>query len=273
MGLTIGTAPSGEQAAGRFNASLSAPDHLLYAEPTEKRVRVTFGGQTVADSGRVMMLHESGHTPVYYFPAGDVRADLLSRTDHATRCPVKGQASYWTVDAGGRRAENAVWAYERPLESAPWLAGHVAFDWNAMDAWFEEDEEVFVHPRDPYHRIDVLASSRHVRVSLDGTLLAESSRPKLLFETGLPVRYYLPREDVRTGHLEPSGTITRCPYKGTAGYWSVRAGGRLAEDVVWTYDEPFHDAEAVRGLACFYNERVDLEVDGQPRERPRTRFA
>jgi|SRR5579875_3358954 len=268
----IGTAPFGEQPAGVFNARLNAPGHLLYFEPTPKRVRAAFGGETVADSRGAMLLHESGHTPVYYFPEQDVRTGLLERTDHATRCPVKGEASYWTVTAGGRRAENAAWAYEQPLESAPWLARHVAFYWDAMDAWFEEDEQVFVHPRDPYHRIDILASSVPVRVSCDGTLLAESSRPKLLFETGLPVRYYLPREDVRTGLLEPSVTVTRCPYKGVAEYWSARAGDRLVPDLVWTYAEPFHDAEAVRGLLCFYNEHADLEVGGQSAGRPRTRF-
>ncbi len=273
MTLTMGTGPFGERRAGVFNAGVSVPEHLLYFEPIGKRVRVCFGGETVADSTRVGMLHESGHLPVYYFPLDDVRAECLQRTDHVTRCPVKGDASYWTLVVGECRAENAVWAYEQPIEAASWLAGHVAFSWDAVDAWFEEDEQVFVHPRDPFHRIDVLASSRHVRVSLGGELLAESSRPRLLFETGLPVRYYLPREDVRQDRFEPSVSVTRCPYKGVAEYWSVRVGEEVVPDLVWTYAEPFHDALAVRGMLCFYNERVDIEVDGHHEERPTTPFA
>ncbi|MPY81199.1 MAG: DUF427 domain-containing protein [Actinophytocola sp.] len=273
MTLTMGTGPFGEQRAGVFNAGLSAPEHLLYFEPIGKRVRASFGGETVADSTRVWMLHETGHLPVYYFPFDDVCTELLERSDHVTHCPVKGDASYWTLAAGERRAENAVWAYERPIESASWLAGHVAFYWDAVDAWFEEDEQVFVHPRDPYHRIDVLASSRHVRVSRDGELLAESWRPRLLFETGLPVRYYLSRQDVRHDLLAPSMSVTRCPYKGVAEYWSVRVGDDVVPDLVWTYAEPLHDALAVRGMLCFYNEQVDVEVDGQREQRPTTPFA
>ncbi|MGH3318860.1 MAG: DUF427 domain-containing protein [Streptosporangiaceae bacterium] len=262
MGLMIGTGPFGQRSTGVFNADLAAPAHLLYFEPSPKRVRVELGGETIADSEGMRLLHESRLTPVYYFPESDVRRDLLVPTDHATRCPVKGQASYWSVVVGGRRAENAAWGYPEPLPSAPWLAGYVAFDWGAMDAWYEEDEQVFVHPRDPYTRIDVLRGSRKVRVRVDGTVVAETSRPSLLFETGLPARYYLPSEDVRTDLLESSDTVTRCPYKGAASYWSVRSGDGLVRDAVWSYPEPFHDAEPVAGMFCFYDERVDLEVSG-----------
>jgi uncharacterized protein (DUF427 family) len=129
-----------------------------------------------------------------------------------------------------------------------------------MDGVFEEDEEVFVHPRDPSTRIDVLRTSRQVRVHLGGTLLADSRRARMLIESGLPVRWYLPRDDVRTDLLEPSYTTTRCPYKGIAHYWSVHVGGRREKDLVWTYPEPFHDAEAVRGLLCFVDDRVELEI-------------
>ncbi|MGH3342359.1 MAG: DUF427 domain-containing protein [Carbonactinosporaceae bacterium] len=273
MTLTIGTGPFGRRPAGVFNADLSAPEHLLFFEDSPRRVRAVFAGETVADSTRVKLLHETEHLPVYYFPREDVRADLLERTAHATRCPAKGQASYWSIVAGGRRAENAVWAYEEPNASAGWLAGYCAFYWDAMDAWYEEDEEVFVHPRDPYHRVDIRPSSRHVRVSRGGVLLADSTRPVLLFETGLPVRYYLPEADVRAELLTPSDSATRCPYKGIAAYRSVRAGGETRPDLVWTYPDPIREAEPVRGLLCFYNERVDLEVDGEPLERPKTRFS
>ena len=134
-----------------------------------------------------------------------------------------------------------------------------------MDGVFEEDDEVFVHPRDPYTRIDVLRTSRRVRVRVHGTLVAESTRPRMLLESGLPVRWYLPPDDVRTALLQPSARTTRCPYKGIARYWSVRLEDGLEKDVVWSYPDPFHDADAVRGLLCFFDDRVDLEVEDAPR--------
>jgi uncharacterized protein (DUF427 family) len=144
----------------------------------------------------------------------------------------------------------------------------IRFDWEAMDAWFEEDEEVYVHPRSPYVRVDVLASSRHVEVVLGGVKVADSRQPRLLFETGLPTRYYLPRVDLRLDLLIPSTTSTRCPYKGTAGYWSVRTNDALFEDIVWTYPTPAPESVKIAGLACFLNEKVDLYVDGVLQERP-----
>ena len=166
-------------------------------EPNRRRVRVFFGGEAVADSSNTLYLFETGHLPVYYFPRDDVRFDLLETTSHHTHCPYKGDALYYTVVAGGRRYENAVWAYPEPIDSVPELRDYVAFYWDQADAWYEEDDEVFVHARDPYHRVDVLNSSRHVQVLVNGVLVAESRRPRLLFETGLPVRYYLPKLDVQ----------------------------------------------------------------------------
>lgn len=274
MTLTIGTGPFGSQSTGAFNFDTSVlRAHTLFFEDSPRRVRVVFGGETVADSRRVKLLHETGLLPVYYFPQEDVRMDLLEATDHATHCPFKGDASYWTVRAGDKVAENAVWGYPEPLPEAPPLAGYVAFYWGAMDRWFEEDEEVFVHPRDPYHRVDVLDSSRHVRVSVHGEVVAESGRPKVLFETGLPPRYYIPPEDVRTDLLLPSDKRTRCPYKGVASYYSVEAGGERVEDLVWYYPEPIPAAGKVRDHLCFFNEKVDLVVDGEPQERPRTQWS
>jgi uncharacterized protein (DUF427 family) len=261
MSVTLPGAPLSGRPAGVFNGDVNAPEHLLYFEPTHKRIRVEFGGETVADTTGAHLLYETGILPVYYIPEADVRTDLLTRTDHTTHCPVKGDAAYWTISAGGRTAENAVWGYPEPI--APWLAGHVAFYWGAMDAWYEEDEQIFGHPHDPYSRIDVLKSSRHVKVSVNGEVLAESTRPVLLFETNLPTRYYLPREDVRLDALKPSDTTTYCAYKGDATYWSH--GG---EDVAWTYESPLREAEPVRDLVCFWNERTDIEVDGKLQERP-----
>jgi uncharacterized protein (DUF427 family) len=273
VGLTIGRGPFGAHPAGRFNFEPDPPGAVIYFEQVPQRIRGVFGKETVVDSKRAKLLHESKLLPVYYFPEEDVRFDLLEPTDRSTRCPYKGEASYWTLRAGGREAPNAVWGYREPIESAPFLRGHVAFYWSALDEWFAEDAQLFGHPRDPYARIDVYPSTRHVRVSRDGELLAETRRAKALFETGLPTRWYIPAADVRTELLVPSPTKTRCAYKGSASYWHVRVGGELVEDLVWTYTEPQHDAEPVRDLLCFFNERVELELDGEPQERPQTQWS
>jgi uncharacterized protein (DUF427 family) len=274
MTLTIGTGPFGDQGDKMFNFEVHAPrDHVLFFEDSPRRVRVLFGGETVADSRRVKLMHEQGHLPVYYFPRSDVRMDLLEATDLTTHCPFKGEASYWSVRVGDRVAENAVWGYPEPLVSAPPLADYLAFYWRKMDHWYEEDEEVFVHPRDPYHRVDVLESSRHVKVSVNGEVVAETDHPKVLFETGLPPRYYIPQEDVREEALVPSDKETQCPYKGVASYYSVEADGRRAEDLVWYYPEPIPEAAKIRGHLAFFNERVDLEVDGVEQERPQTQWS
>jgi uncharacterized protein (DUF427 family) len=141
----------------------------------------------------------------------------------------------------------------------------ITFDWWGELDWFEEEERVFAHARDPFKRVDVLPSSRHVQVSVDGTEIADSSRPTLLFETYLPTRYYLPRSDVRMEHLDESTTVTMCPYKGTARHWSI--GGT---DIAWSYEDPVPENPRIADLVCFYNERVDLVVDGVPQERPRS---
>jgi len=267
MGLMTGSGPLGREPAGAFNFEPPAPGKALYLEPTPKRVRVVVGGETVADSRAAFMLHESGHQPVYYFPPRDVRSELLEPSDRVTHCPKKGDASYWTIRAGDNVVEAGAWYYPEILPGAPEaLRGLVAFYWNRMDHWFEEGEEVFVHPRDPYHRVDLVDTDRHVKVSLDGVPLAESTRALALFESNLPARWYIPREDV-VAELEPSDTITRCPYKGTAQYWSV-AGVEDGKDLVWFYPDPIDEAGRIAGMLCFFNERVDISLDGELAERP-----
>lgn len=249
------------------------PDYRIEFIPCPRRVRVVFGGETLADSVAVMVLRETRHTPVYYFPRADVRMDLLRPTDHTTHCPFKGDAAYWSVTAGGRAAENAVWSYEAPYVEVTDIRGYVSFIWNAVDGWYEEDEEIFVHPRDPRKRVDVVESGRRVRVVLGGETVAESTRARFLFETGLRTRYYLPREDVRAGLLEPSPTTTACPYKGRASYYSLRLGETLHEDLVWSYPAPLPECGRIKDLLCFYDERVDaVEVErGTPFEPPPAR--
>lgn len=237
-------------------------------EPSGRRVRAYFGGIAVADSVRVLLAFEPKRLPVYWFPIEDVRLDLLAPARPGNQ-PTTGTAR-WTLRVGTRIAANAAWSYPDPRPERGALANHVAFYWNAMDAWYEEDDEVFVHPRDPYSRVDVLHSSRHVRVELDGHLLADSTRPRLLFEGPLPTRYYLPKQDARMELLEPSATTTRCPYKGVASYWSVRLGERLVPDLVWSYPFPIPECPKIENLLCFFNEQVDLFVDGVLQPRPRT---
>ena len=274
MTLTIGTGPFGDQGDKSFNFEARAPkDHLLYFEDSPRRVRVMFNGETVADSQQVKLMHEAGLLPVYYFPQEDVRMDLLEESDHTTYCPFKGEATYCSVRVGDSVAENAVWGYPEPIDSCPPIASHLAFYWHKMDHWYEEDEEVFVHPRDPYHRVDILESSRHVRVSVNGEVVAETDRPRILFETGLPPRYYITPEDVREDVLIKSEKNTQCPYKGVASYYSVEAGGRHVEDLVWYYHEPISEAAKIKGHVCFFNEKVDLEVDGEGLERPQTQWS
>jgi uncharacterized protein (DUF427 family) len=175
------------------------------------------------------------------------------------------------VKVAGADADGAALRYpDSPIEA---LRDLVRLDWNSMTDWFEEDELVYVHPRDPYSRVDILASSRHVRVELDGVTVADSRQPRILFETGLPPRYYLPLTDVRMDLLRRSGTQTHCPYKGTAGYWSVDTGQAVHADIVWIYRAPLPESQKVAGLACFYNEKADIYLDGELQERPRTHFS
>ncbi len=263
-----GTGPLGREPAGTFNFEPPPPGRALYLEPTPKRIRVELGGETIADSRRAMLLHESGLQPIYYFPPEDVRRDLLEPSERHTHCPKKGEASYYTLRVGERVVKDGAWYYPAPLDGAPPIKDLIAFYWDRVDRWLEEAEEIVVHPRDPYHRIDVIRSERHVRVSLDGRLLAESRRAVALFESSLPPRWYLPREDV-LAELEPSDTVTRCPYKGTAGYYSIPG----AKDLIWCYAEPLPEVGRIKGLLCFFNEKVDLELDGELQPRPETAFS
>lgn len=269
MALTVGTGPFGHRPAGEFNFERPRTKGLIYFEDSPRRMRGLLAGETVVDSRRSKLLHEHGKPPVHYFPEDEVRMDLLTATDHRTHCPWKGDATHYSVRVGERVAENAAWSYREPLPDAPPIAGYVAFYWDRLDGWLEEDEPAIGHARDPYHRVDVLDSSRAVRVEVGGETVAETSRPRALFETGLPTRWYVPPDDVRRELLVASDTHTTCAYKGVASYWSSGAD----DDVAWFYPDPRHDAERVRDYVCFFNERVDLYVDGELQERPITQWS
>jgi uncharacterized protein (DUF427 family) len=261
----------------------------LRYEPTAKRIRAVLGGDTVVDSTRAALVWEPRRiVPSYAVPAEDVRGELVPAGPAAAgadrdagvslpdvtglrvldpRIPfavhsAEGEAA--DLHAAGQRRPGAAF---RPAD--PDLAGLVVLDFGAFDAWYEEDELNVAHPRDPFHRIDVLPSSRQVRLELDGQVLAASSRPALLFETMLPTRYYLPRADV-TAELIPSDTRTWCAYKGQASYFSASVGGRLVPDIAWTYPDPRPEAAPVRGLIAFFDERIDVDLDGERRARPVT---
>ncbi|MGA5299330.1 DUF427 domain-containing protein [Nucisporomicrobium flavum] len=224
-------------------------------EPSPRRVRVRLGGTVVADTQRAQLLIRYGPQgfPTYFVPLEDVRPGVL----------VDETPDGWSVEAGGRRAEAAATVEDGFAE----LKGHVTFSWDTLD-WYEEDEPVHVHARDPHHRVDTVRASRRVEVFVDGERLAHSVRPVLLYETSLPTRYYLPFADVRTDLLTASETVTACPYKGQARYWSHAR----VPDVAWSYPDPVPELPKVRDLICFYNERVDLVVDGVRQERPESPF-
>jgi uncharacterized protein (DUF427 family) len=242
----------------------------LRVEASAKRVRAYLGGEVVADTRAPLLVWEVRYYPAYYFPADDVRADLVPAGE-SEHVPGLGQAEILHVKTASASAERAARRY--PESPVPQLRGAVRLDWAAMTEWFEEDEPVYTHPRDPYTRIDILASSLPVRIELDGVTVAESSQPRILFETGLPPRYYLPLTDIRMDLLIPSDKSTHCPYKGTAGYWSVDTGTRVHKDVVWIYRTPLPESQKIAGLAAFYNERVDLFLDGEHQGRPKTQFS
>jgi uncharacterized protein (DUF427 family) len=246
----------------------------LRYEPTEKRVRAVLGGQTVVDTTRALLVWEPRRiVPSYAVPVEEFHGELIP----ASRLPDDGpellspehsfaihtaEGQPCAVRAGGVTRDQAAFR----LADGD-LADYVILDFPAFDQWYEEEDPLVGHARDPYHRVDIRPGSRHVRVELRGRLLAESRRPVLLFETGLPTRFYLPREDVRA-ELRPSEKTTFCAYKGRASYWSV--AGR--DGVAWTYREPLPDAARLAGLVAFFDEIVDVTVDGQRRERPRTVF-
>jgi uncharacterized protein (DUF427 family) len=245
-------------------------------EPGSKRVRAYLQGQLVADTLRPLLVWEFPYYPTYYLPLDDVRAELKA-TGEVQRSPSRGDGLMHDVSVGvgvgvGEvAAKGAALTFpDSPIEE---LRTAVRLDFPAMDEWFEEDEPIYVHPRDPYKRVDILASTRRVVVEVDGQVVAESSQPRILFETGLPPRYYVPLTDVRMELLRPSATQTQCPYKGTATYWSLVVDGAVHEDVVWIYRSPFAESQKIAGLACFYNEKVDISLDGVPQDRPHTHFS
>jgi uncharacterized protein (DUF427 family) len=251
-----------------YPAALTATNHVA---PVPRRIRAFAGGEKVLDTTRALYVWEWPNYPQYYIPLADVRADLLDPEGRPQQT-ARGAVEVHGLRAGTvHRPRAAKVLAESPIAG---LSGTVRFDWDAMDAWYEEDEQVFVHPRSPYTRVDALRSNRPVRVEIDGVVLADACSSVMVFETGLPTRYYVSRTDVDFGHLVPTETVTACPYKGvTSGYWSVEAGGTVHADVAWTYDFPTLQLQPIAGMIAFYNEKVDITLDGERLVRPKTHFS
>ncbi|MCW2876545.1 MAG: hypothetical protein JWQ95_645 [Sphaerisporangium sp.] len=242
-------------------------------EPGERWVRGVKGDVTVVDSRRPVLVWEPGHPiPRYAFPEADVRTDLLQPSANPPSGVHEGATVFHDLVVEAETVGNAAWTY-------PGLPGHIAFEWflhptKVLDHWYEEEEEIFVHPRDPYKRIDPIPSSRHVRIEIEGQVVADTHKPVLLFETGLPIRYYIPPADVRFDLLEATDSHTRCPYKGIASYWSLRGGGdTVPPDVAWAYPDPIPASAQIKDHVAFYNEAVDIIVDGVKLDRPDTLFS
>lgn len=232
--------------------------------PSAKWIRAYFNGQLIIDSKHAVLLRADGRPPLYYFPRNDVLMEFLSPANAAGTDHGGEKIRYWNLQVGQRRVEKAARDYLQP-QHAPSLAGYLTFDWASMDAWFEEQEEVFVHARDPRVRIDTVQSSRHVKVVINTQTVAETRCPVLVFETGLPLRYYIPKSDVRLDLLLDSERVTYCPYKGEAHYYSVRVGDCIMENIAWYYRYPVMESAKIASHIAFYDERLEaFLVDGKP---------
>jgi uncharacterized protein (DUF427 family) len=247
------------------------PGYVVFTMPSPKRLRIKVGDIIVADTIAGLVMQESDHLPVYYFPIRDVREEFLMASATTTESPFKGTATHYSINTGVTLVEDAGWRYLEPVKGCPPIADYMAFYWNKMNHWYEEDEEVFVHARDPFRRIDCLPSSRHVEVVVDGEIAADSRRAMFLFETGMPTRYYLPIADTRLDLLSPSRYISRCPYKGISNYYHLTVKGKRRENMVWYYPEPVLEVTQIKGLVSFYNEFVDrILIDGVEQPKPMT---
>ena len=246
---------------------IARTDHV---EPAPRRVRAVLRDTTVFDTTRAWYVWEWPNYPQYYIPLADVDPAVLIDERHCERLD-RGTAHRHGLLVGDTYRRDVARVYG--ADAIEGLVDTVRFEWTAMDAWYEEDEQIFVHPRNPYTRVDAVRSSRAVRVELDGVVLAESSASVLVFETGLPTRYYLPRTHVNVEYLHAAHTVTECPYKGkTSAYWSVQVNGATYEDLAWSYDFPTLQLSPVKGMIAFYNEKVDHVLDGRYLKRPVTHF-
>jgi uncharacterized protein (DUF427 family) len=257
MGLSWQQGPLAPGAIGRFLVPNPLPDRLLYAEPLRRRMRVRFGGAWIADSDDVVLLHEPGRYPVAYFPLGDITTGVLEPSDHTTRHRDLGTTSWYTVRAGQQAAQRGAWQHTELPGYATELKGRVAFAWRAMDAFYEEDERIVGHAADSYHRIDIRQTSRHLVVRHGDRVIADSTRPLALYESGFAPRWYVPRGDVDESALIPAEGQTFCPYKGLCSYYDI-AGAHWA---AWSYQDAWTEVRRISGMISFEPDQVAVDLD------------
>lgn len=247
-------------------------NHPRKVEPTPRWIRVKFGEKIVVDSRNAVLLiaYDKQFRIRYYFPLEDVKTEYFEESDYKGR---DGKYKYWHIRIGERFEKNAAYTVVDPPEDVSDIKGLIGFKWNAIDHWYEEEEEIFIHPRDPYKRIDIIDSSRQIKIVVDGQVIAETSKPRLLFETGLPVRYYIPIKDVNFEFIVKSDLHTGCPYKGTASYYSIKTDKNIHKNVVWYYPDPIEESARIKNYVCFYNEKIDIYEDGVLLQRPETPFS
>lgn len=263
MGLAWQQGPFGESPSGQFLLEQPLPAHVLYAEPAGRRMRVELAGAVIAQSEAVTLLHETGRYPVAYFPPADLNAALLRPSSKRTEHPHLGETVWWSLEIGSQRFSDIAWSHPRPPRHARPMAGLVAFVWDAMDAFYEEDEPILGHAADPYHRVDVRSSRRHVTVTLGGELVADTRAALAVFETGFAPRWYVPCRDVARGVLHDDPLRTLCPYKGIARYFDVVAGGRRAAAAAWSYPEALPESARLAGYVSFDPGQLELTLDGE----------
>ena len=274
MGLAWQQGPFGLHPTGHLLTGGPLPTRVMYAEPAERRMRVELAGAVVASSDAATILHETHRYPVAYFPPSDVRRGLFVRSSKRGRHPELGEMAWWSAVIDGAVFENVAWSYPRPPHHAREMAGLIAFVWSEMDAFYEEDEQIFGHAADPYHRVDVRASARHLIVRAGGEIVADTRSALVVFETGFAPRWYLPRRDVTAAALEPDPLRTVCPYKGVAHYFDVVARGERVSAAAWSYPETLPESARLAGYVSFDVERVEMWLDGTrllPAEHQRVR--
>lgn len=239
-------------------------------EPSQRRIRIRVGDEVIADSTEAMLLawYGPGRLPTYCLPASDVRVDLLTPSTP----PSDGFLIDHEVRVGGRTLSRAAQLFRGPPDALAPLDGRWTFRWDSGLDWYEEAMKVNVHARDTAKRVDVVPSDRHVRVEIEETTVADSARAHALFETNLPTRWYFPKDDVRMEHFAATDSVTHCPYKGAASYWSAMIGDdpHRHRDIAWSYADPIPECPRIAGLVAFFNERVDLYIDDVMQDRPRT---
>jgi uncharacterized protein (DUF427 family) len=258
MGLAWQQGPLAQGAIGRFLVPGPLPERLLYAEPLRRRLRVRFGGTWIADSEDVVLLHEPGRYPVAYFPADAVADRVLAPGEHTTRHADLGVTAWYTVTAGTESKPRAAWQHTDLPSYAGELKGRIAFAWRAMDAFYEEDERIYGHAADAYHRIDIRQTSRHLVVRRADRVIADTRRPLALYESGFAPRWYVPRADVDMTALTPAEGQTFCPYKGLCGYFDIDDTRRA----VWSYEDAWDGVRRISGLVSFEPDKIEVTLDG-----------